>query len=216
MIRINLLPQAKKAARAPSTPGSVQAWAIVYFVAALLWIIGLVGVYVYYDGVLSEQQSTNQALSMRIDQLRTKSAQLEDIRAEIAKSRELEDLVGELNRARMGPTRVMMELSQILSVEGGPTVDPQELEQLRRVNPLAGFNRSWDPRRLWLVSFEEDSRECRIQGVGKTNEDVAEFLRRLALSEVFERVTLTKTESAVDSETDLTFISFDLTCRVRY
>jgi hypothetical protein len=55
-----------------------------------------------------------------------------------------------------------------------------------------------------------------MTGQGKTNEDVAEFLRRLALSEVFETVTLTKTEATEDNASGLSFIGFELTCRVRY
>jgi type IV pilus assembly protein PilN len=223
MIRINLLPQAKKtkAVRAaPAAPGSTQAWAVVYFAAAVVWVAALVGVYMYYDGILTEQRSANAALSTRIEQLRARSAQLEEVQAQIAESQELEDLVAELNRGRHGPTRLMLELSGILSEGGGPTIDPQALEELRRDDPLAGFNRSWDPRRLWLTSFSEEgvegARNCSITGLGKTNEDVAEFLRRLNLSEIFTHITLEKTESRDDPETGLTFIGFDLICQVEY
>ncbi len=55
-----------------------------------------------------------------------------------------------------------------------------------------------------------------MTGLGKTNEDVAEFLRRLALSESFEDVTLTRTESKIDTDTQLPFIDFSITCKVRY
>lgn len=218
MIRINLLPQARKAVRAPTAaaaPGGGQAWAILYLVAFAVWGVALAGVYIVYAGKLEEQQRQNAALDGQIQQLLTKSAQLDQLRAELQASLRLEEVVAELNRARLGPTRAMMEVSKILSPGGGPTIDPQALEALRRENPLAGFNRSWDPRRLWLTEFREENRECRITGQGKTNEDVAELLRRLALSELFEQVTLTKTE-AVQQEGGLSFISFELTCRVRY
>lgn len=218
MIRINLLPQAKKAVRAPvaAAPGSSQAWVIVYLVALVLWTVGLAAIYIVYDNALEEQQQQNAALDRQIQQLRTKSAQLDEVRAKIQASRRLEEIVGELNAARMGPTRVMMELSKILSAHGGPTIDPQRLEAIRQDNPLAGYNRSWDPRRLWVAQFQEQDRECRIRGEGKTNEDVAEFLRRLALSDVFEDVTLTKTEAREDRARGMSFIGFDLTCKVRY
>jgi type IV pilus assembly protein PilN len=111
-----------------------------------------------------------------------------------------------------------MELSQILSPPpgGGPTIDPEALEEMRRDNPLAGFNRSWDPRRLWLKSFEETDGNCKITGLGRTNEDVAEMLRRLALSELFTGVTLTKTQSTTVAGLGLSLISFELTCQVSY
>lgn len=218
MIRINLLPQAKKTVRAQAAaaPGSSQAWAIGYLVALVVWGAALAAVYVVYDNSLEEQNQQNAALDRQIQQLRTKSAQLEEVRAKIQASVRLEELVQELNAARMGPARVLMEISKILSVDGGPTIDAQRLEEIRRDNPLAGYNRSWDPRRLWLTEFREENRECRIVGQGKTNEDVAEFLRRLALSEVFEDVTLMKTQAQEDRETGLSLIGFELTCKVRY
>lgn len=218
MIRINLLPQARKAVRAPAaaaTGASQQAWVIVYLVALALWGVALTAVYIIYSGRLDEQQQQNAALDSQIQQLLTKSAQLDEVRAKLQASVRLEELVTDLNKARQGPTRVMMEISKILSPGGGPTIDPQALEALRAENPLAGYNRSWDPRRLWLTEFREENRSCTIIGQGKTNEDVAEFLRRLALSELFEQVTLTKTE-AVEGDEGLSFIRFELTCQVRY
>ncbi len=221
MIRINLLPQAKKAttrAVAPAAPGNTQAWAIGYGVAALVWVAACLGVYLLYDSQLEEEKATNAALQTQIDQLRSKSAQLEEVRARLAASQQLEEVVGQLHRERTGPTRVLMELSQILSPApgGGPTIDAEALEELRRDNPLAGFNRSWDPRRLWISSFTETNGNCEIRGLGRTNEDVAEFLRRLALSELFTDVTLTKTQSSRVADLGLTLIRFELTCQVSY
>jgi len=218
MIRINLLPRTRKQSRAAAAApvGSSQLWGGAYLVALVIWCIVLAAVFFTYGNTLEEQQRANGVLQRQIEDLRTKSARLDEVRTKIDESRRLEQLVDELNRARLGPTRVLMEVSRILSADGGPTIDPQALEQLRRENPLAGFNRSWDPRRLWMTSFTEENRECRIAGQGKTNEDVAEFLQRLGLSEVFESVTLTKTESAEEAETHLPVIAFELTCRVRY
>lgn len=221
MIRINLLPQSRKPGAAarpgtPATPGGTQGWAIAYVVGAFIWALGLAGVYYVYNSRLDEQLAKNAALSRRIDQIKQQSAGLDDCRAQIEKSQDLEEVVAQLQRARLGPTRVLMEMSRILSENGGPTIDPQRLEQMRRENPLAGFNQGWDARRLWVTAFNEDAREVKITGVGKTNEDVAEFLRRLALSDVFENVTLTKTEAVTDAQTSLSLIGFELNCRVRY
>ena len=59
-------------------------------------------------------------------------------------------------------------------------------------------------------------RQVRIHGLGKTNEDVAEFLRRLTLSESFADVHLDKTEAIEHAETHLQLIRFELTAQVRY
>ena len=217
MIRINLLPASKKAQRATSTStGGTSVWVAVYAGTALVTAIVCTLVYFGKLNEISEQQARNQALSTTIAEVTAQSASIEDVRGAIARSRELEEVVAELQRARFGPTRVLMELSRILSVGGGPSIDSRRLEELRRTNPLAGFNRSWDVRRLWITSFIEEEREVHIRGVGRTNEDVAEFLHRLSLSESFAEIRLDKTEATEDTDTHLAVIGFELTAQVRY
>ncbi|MBX3250834.1 MAG: PilN domain-containing protein [Myxococcales bacterium] len=218
MIRINLLPQASKRTARSAPAGNAQVWAAVYFFGALVFMGVLAAVYFSYESELEEQRRANNQLQASIDQLRERSARLEEVRAQLEASLQLEDVVGELNRARTGPTRALMEVSRILSMGpgSGPTIDPAVLEEMRRTNPLAGYNRSWDTRRLWIESFIEDNRNCSIKGLGRTNEDVAEFLRRLSLSELFTRVTLQRTEAKTDTDSNLPVISFELTCQVAY
>ena len=57
---------------------------------------------------------------------------------------------------------VLLEFARILTPNRGPSVSPERLNQLRRDNPLAAMNSSWDPRRLWIVSFREERRRVRI------------------------------------------------------
>jgi Tfp pilus assembly protein PilN len=55
-----------------------------------------------------------------------------------------------------------------------------------------------------------------MSGFGKSNEDVAEFLRRLTLSDVFQEVTLQSTSAAKDAASGLPTVSFEMTCKVVY
>jgi type IV pilus assembly protein PilN len=211
MIRINLLPEAKRVAVAS---GSSQAWGIGYMLAVAAWGVALTLYYMSYKSQLDEQLAANAALEQSIESVKAKSANLGEVEAQLANSRQLEEVVSKLQSARQGPARVLMEMSSILSDGRGPTISAERLEALRRNNPLAGFNAGWDIRRLWLTSFTENARKCNIQGMGRTNEDVAEFLRRLALSELFEGVTLQSTSSAADSGQST--VAFTLSCHVRY
>lgn len=221
MIRINLLPSGRRGgfaagSSATADVGSTPVWVAVYAAATALWLLALVGVYFVFSGRLDEQLAQNRRLEQEVGALDQKASDLEGLRAQLVASQQLEQVVAELNAARLGPTRLLMELSKILSVEGGPTIDPEELERIREENPLAGMNKGWDVRRLWIESFEESDRRVRITGLGRTNEDVAEFLQRLSLSRVFDEVTLEKTEAETDSETGLVFIQFTLSAKVTY
>ena len=217
MIRINLLPAPKRSARASGGgAGTTPLWVAGYLVGLVLWAGGLYSVYSSFSDELGQKKQANRAVERRIATLRQRSARLEELQAELARSRDLEQLVAEINNARTGPTRVLLEFSRVLSKNGGPTIDPAALEALRRENPRAAYRRGWDVRRLWLTLFEEEHRRCLIRGRGRTNEDVAEFFQRLVLSELFEDVALQKTEAIVDSATDLSLIGFELSCTVRY
>jgi len=215
MIRINLLPGTRKAASTGAS-GTIQGWIVGYLVAAAVLVVVLVFVFLSKSRELNELAARNDTVHREIVNLESQSANIEQVRAQIAESRSLEAVVNDLQRARYGPTAVLMELSQLLSAGGGPTVDPQRLEEIRRQNPLAAFNPGWDPRRLWITELEEEDRVCTIRGSGRTNEDIAELLRRLTLSERFENVELVRTEGTEDRETRLVFIAFELTAGVIY
>jgi Tfp pilus assembly protein PilN len=213
MIRINLLPRTKKQAQAQSSGGG-PLWAGIYLLATFVWGIGLALLYFQQQGELEGIQRSNRQLDAEIADLQQRTARLDELQEQLARSRRLEEVVEELNRARTGPLRVMMELSQVLSVPGGPTIDPEELERQRQINPYAGFREGWDVRRLWLKSFTEEQRACHMSGEARTNEDVAELLRRLSLSELFEEVVLERTAGGTGAAADV--VAFDLNCRVRY
>ncbi|MEM8605647.1 MAG: PilN domain-containing protein [Myxococcota bacterium] len=223
MVRINLLPTDRKrrarrvaAAPAPTSDLSLGMWGAVYGGAIAIWLAVLGVLYFVQSADIGTIAEENKTLEARRNELQGKTSGLAEVEARLEKSRRLEQVVQELERARRGPTRAVMELSKVLSNPGGPTINPDELERMRKDNPLAGYNESWDVRRLWLTRFEEIERECKIEGMGRSNEDVAEFLRRLTLSEIYEDVTLQRTRSASDPETGLQTVGFDITCRVRY
>ena len=223
MIRINLLPtdkkkRARRIAPSPLPTGDLGlgTWGAVYAGAIAIWFVVLGILYFAQSGELEAVNQENKTLEARRDELQGKTKGLADVEGRLEKSRRLEKVVQELERARRGPTRAVMELSKVLSSPGGPTINPAELERMREENPLAGFNESWDVRRLWLSRFEEIERECKITGMGRSNEDVAEFLRRLTLSEIYESVTLQRTRAANDPDTGLQVVGFDITCKVKY
>jgi type IV pilus assembly protein PilN len=112
----------------------------------------------------------------------------------------------------------MRELSEILTPRKGPTFDRPSYEERLRRDPNVGFNAGWDPRRVWLESFEEVQRKVRIQGSARTNDDVAEFLKRLQLSVFFAEVTPESTTQVGDGtgQGGAKRISFHLTARVVY
>ncbi len=211
MIRINLLP----ARRAGTTQGaSVKMWGYAYLSAATVWGVALA--FVYFSLVSDRDQALaqNAEIERQIAKVQEQSGNLEELQKQLEQSKHLEQVVKGLRDARSGPTRMLLELSAILSPGRGPTIDPAKLDDLRKTNPEAGISAGWDTRRLWITGFEENRRSCRIVGEARNNEDIAEFLRRLALSQVFDDVVLVRTGQPHGGGGQV--VAFELTCRVRY
>lgn len=212
MIRINLLPRSK---RVTSEGVGARVWGTTYLVASVVWCLALGFVYFSLSSDRDQAIAQNAELQRQIDKVKASSGNLEDLQKQLDRSKQLEGVVKGLLDARQGPARMLLELSAILSPGRGPTVDVQRLEEMRKVNPEAGFTPGWDPHRLWIEGFEEQGRACKVVGVARNNEDIAEFMRRLSLSRLFEGVVLVRTGEAKGAY-NIPVVGFELTCKVRY
>ncbi len=214
MIRINLLP----ARRASTSQGAgAKVWGYAYLSASMAWGVALAFVYFSLISDRDQALAQNAEIERQISKVQEQSGNLEALQKQLEQSKQLEQVVKGLRDARSGPTRMLLELSAILSPGRGPTIDPAKLEDLRKTNPEAGISTGWDTRRLWVSGFEENRRACRIVGEARNNEDIAEFLRRLALSQVFDDVVLVRTgQPRQGAATGQPVVAFELTCKVRY
>ncbi|HWZ89812.1 MAG TPA: PilN domain-containing protein [Polyangiaceae bacterium] len=212
MIRINLIPQKR---RAEQSEGS-QLWLAVVMVLMLAQVAALFVFHGFKGEELKDQQRKNAELTSQIDQSRNAVANHEEVKAKLAQLRAREEAIGKLQSARTGPTAVLLELARLLTPGRGPSVDPDRLSRLRRDDPLAVFNPSWDARRLWLVKFVEDHRKLRLEGYAQDGEDVSELARRMNLSSYFADVRLLPAIRQLDTVTKLEVVSFALEAKVNY
>jgi Tfp pilus assembly protein PilN len=101
-----------------------------------------------------------------------------------------------------------------LSPGKGPTFDRISYEETLRRDPNAGFNASWDARRVWVDGYAEDHKRIKLRGAAKSNEDVAEFLKRLNSSVFFSDVNLDATSQV--SGRGIKYVNFSLSANVMY
>lgn len=212
MIRINLMAQKRRSDRADGS----QLWLAVVMAAMLAEVAALFVFHGFKNEELNEQRQKNAALSAQIDQSKSTVANHEEVRKKLAQLRAREEAIGKLQSARTGPTAILLELARLLTPGRGPSVDPDRLSQLRRDNPLAVFNPSWDARRLWLTKFVEQSRKLHLEGFAQDGEDVSELARRMNLSSYFADVRLLPAVRQIDQATHLEVVSFALEAKVKY
>lgn len=212
MIRINLMPMKRRAERGEGS----QLWLAVVMVLMLAEVAGLFLFHSFKSEELNDQRRKNAELTSQIDQSKSTVANHEDVKAKLAQLRAREEAIGKLQSARTGPTAILLELARLLTRGRGPSVDPDRLSQLRRDNPLAVFNPSWDSRRLWLVKFVENNRKLHLEGFAQDGEDVSELARRMNLSSYFSDVNLLPASKQVDATTHTEVVSFALEAKVKY
>ncbi len=212
MIRINLLPAKRRAERGEAS----QLWLIAVLVSFLLEVVGLFVFHSIKSEELKEQNRKNAELTTQIDRSKAAVANHAQVKAQLGELRAREDAIAKLQSARTGPTSVMLELARLLTPGRGPSVDPDRLAQIRKDNPLAVYNPTWDARRLWLTKFVEQQRKVRLEGVARDGEDVSELARRMNLSSFFYDVRLLPAKTEKDPTTGMEVVRFELEAKVRY
>jgi type IV pilus assembly protein PilN len=212
MIKINLLSQKR---RVESTESS-QLWLAVIMVLFLAEVAGLFVFHGFKSEELKDQQRKNAELESQIQQSKEAVKNHPEIKAQLESLKAREAAIENLQKARSGPTAVLLELARLLTPGRGPSVSPERLSQVRRDNPLAIYNSTWDPRRLWITNYTEGQRKVRIEGLARDGEDVSELARRMNLSDYFARVTLLPAKQEKDPKSGLELIKFALEAQVKY
>ena len=131
MIRINLLPQKKRAQRAEGS----QLWMVAIMV---LFLGEVAGLFVYHGSKAEElntQKRTNAELQGQIDHAKKAVANHAQVKAALATLRARENAIAALQSARTGPTAMMLELARILTPGRGPSIAPE------RAAPCGGWSR---------------------------------------------------------------------------
>jgi len=213
MIKINLLPQKK---RRVEVGGGGEGWVLV---AVLLLVLESIGLWVFDSQLqeeLAQEVQKNAEISAKIEASKKSVNNHKNVTDELERMRAREDAIAKLQSARTGPTAVLLEAARILTPGRGPSLDPEKLAQVRRDNPLAAFNPTWDTRRLWITSFAEERRIVKIDGVARDAEDVSEFAKRMNLSDYFDSVRLLPAKRTRDSESGLELVKFALEAKVNY
>jgi type IV pilus assembly protein PilM len=214
-VRVNLLAARKETKRASTGEGS-QAWLGIVGLAVLLEVGGLGLWHSMMSNDLKKIQSDNTGVQAQIDKIKKDTAEHPQIKAQLAELKDREDAISKLQAARTGPTAVLLELSRILTPSRGPTVDHDKLEQLKRDNPTAVPNPNWDPRRLWLTKYAEVDRSVKMEGLARDGEDIAEFMRRLGVSDFFYDVRPLPATETADKDTKIQLKQFAVSAKVRY
>ena len=149
-------------------------------------------------------------------QLKVEVGDYDKVKAQREQLIKQRDAIKKLQDNRSGPVWMMRELSDILTKGKGPTYNKEELAEALQKDPNAASNPNWDSRRVWMLSYEEKAHTVKIRGAAKSDEDVAELLKRLKQSAFFSKVYWQQTQPQSDAKLNVSYVTFDVSCQVHY
>jgi type IV pilus assembly protein PilN len=211
MIKINLLPVKAAKRRAD---GQRQ-----LLVGAMVVTVSVIGIIFFHGATIARidgEKAENKKIEEQIKKLKAEIGDYDVIKAQREGLIKQRDAIRKLQANRSGPVWMMRELSDVLTTGKGPTIDKAAYEEKLKSDPNAGFNPNWEPKRVWLLDYTERAQNVTIKGAAKSDEDVAEFLKRLKQSAFFSNVYWQQTQPQFDSKLNVAFVTFDVTCRVNY
>jgi type IV pilus assembly protein PilN len=219
MIRINLLP-VKQDRRREAARNQILLALVIIVVECV--ICGVVQMSINTD--VDSQKNKNSAVQADVQRIKKQITDHKTILAEIKEFEKREDAINGLMKARTGPVHVMLELSNLLSRGGRPTIDNVKYQEMIQIDPTAGYDENWDYRRLWITEFSEKEKKLTLKGQALSHEDVAEFLRRVNLSDYFVSNELISTKLAPvdlkmetkDNLREEPVVHFELKSEIRY
>jgi type IV pilus assembly protein PilN len=214
MVRVNLLPDKRQAARAKGAGEPTQFWLIAVMGAFVATIIVCLFIQKLKQDELAGILAENARTQGQIDAIKQQIADHPQIKDRLKELREREEAIQKLQSGRTGPTSTLLELAHVLTPGRAPTTDRDKLEQMKRDNPAEVFNPNWDARRLWLTGYQESERVVKLAGLARDGDDVSELERRLKLSDYFSDVKLLPGTKIVDQGQEL--FRFELSAKVRY
>jgi type IV pilus assembly protein PilN len=209
VIRINLLPT-RKAKRQEAS----QRQFLVMGVAILGTIALVVFFHLQATADLEKIQRDNTITQAEVARLKQELGDYDKIRSQREELLRQRKTIQALESGRTGPVFLLREMSEILSPGKGPTFERVTYEETLRKDPNAGFNSNWETKRVWLDSYTEEKQKIKLRGAAKSNEDVAEFLKRLNSSVFFKDVNLDATAQAAKGL--VKYVNFSLSAAVIY
>ncbi|MCC6748606.1 MAG: PilN domain-containing protein [Deltaproteobacteria bacterium] len=210
MIRINLLP-----VRHIRKVHAGQRQLLLFIVLVVVEFGAMAGVYLLKDWEVESNKKQVATLQQEIEALKREVGDYDRLRQQRDRLISQRNVINTLQKARSGPVWMLKELSDILSVGKGPTVDQTRYETVLRKDPTMGFNPRWNARRLWFEKFEDRSGTIALEGKAKDYDDVAELMKRLGVSEYFADVQLIRNDQVMDPGLGIKVVKFSMTCKFK-
>ena len=211
MIKINLLPQR----RSRSVDRGQQSLLVGIFTLVGAGVLVLLLVHRPLQEDVDGLQRTNVRLKADNDRMEKKLKGFDELEAAVQAAKERSQSILTLSRARAVPAHLLWELSQILSSGRTPTMTEEMAERVER-DPNRELAPDWDPKHVWVTSFDEKEGTFRLEGGAQSDGDMTQLAKRLQASVYFDDVIPEGGAETADKSSGITYYKFTISGRVVY
>jgi Tfp pilus assembly protein PilN len=219
MIKVNLLPQKKRARRVPSEAGGNRD-----FVIGVVALAGAAAVVFFAvdqprRSHLRDLRDTNDQLQQEINANNGQLKGYEELKKAAQEADERAKAINRLMAAKVVPANVLQELSDILTPNHLPTMTEDMAQRTGngpRSDPNKRFDLTWDPRHVWMTSFIDKNGSFKIEGGAQAEVDVTQLSKRLAASAYFSDVAPASEQRVADKDSGVNYYKFLITGKVAY
>lgn len=216
MIKINLLPARRP--RRQSEPGQLD---VLIGVGAIALVFA--AVYLTAHRSIAEERtrfkaeadaiaSDNQAKRSKLTDLPQREAAF---KAEEARNGAIKQLVNTI----VVPDNVLHELGEILTPGRMPTMTramAERISQTAKGDPNRRFALDWDPKHVWITSFQTKGDTFTLEGGSQSESDIPQLAKRMQASVYFDEVTSPSSSRFEDKTQSLVYYKFTVSGRVVY
>jgi len=216
MIKINLLPQKKKAREA--SPGERDVALGILAVAAVFAGVYF-GVHMKKAKKLKDLQHTNGELEADNQSKREQVDKQKDIEQIVTAEQEREAAIAKLVKAKAVPAHLLQEMGDIMTPGRQPTMTKEMAIRTSdgpKGDPNRRFALDWDPKHVWITSFAETGGVFTLQGGAQSDADVTQLAKRLQASVYFQSVTPKGAERTTEQNGNISYYTFTITGKVVY
>lgn len=221
MIKINLLQQRKARARGRGRPGAIPSGPpapVMLFVGGGAVVAALIVFFAFHRPLAAERDDLiekNNNITAENNKLKARTKNSRQIRAAFESELARQQATGRLKKARVSPAWLLWELGNLMTPGKHPQVTPQMQAELKD-NPNRPWQDGWDPKHVWISSFEEKGGRFTMRGGAQSKGDVIELGLRMRASMFFNGVSPTETDDVADKDTGITYHRFAIEGRVNY
>lgn len=211
MIKINLLPQRRVRKSDAAQQQLGIGFGVIVAAAAAVFLL----VHRPLQAEVADLTAANDKMKKKINERKKSVANLPKLQRAFEDAQTAQEAIARLDAARATPAWLLHELSTILTKDKSPTMTKEMADRVQN-DPNRGWTQGWDPKHVWINSFEERKGTFTLKGGAQSDSDMTQLSLRLQASMYFDNVVPLSGGEKKEGRGGVSYYDFIITGTVVY